>query len=76
MDVKPKRAGSAIAIGWVIMQVKPNRACSALGWVTATRYKIGDSIVTPYSGVKLGKEEGVEEGGFVQGRQFSSGEVG
>ena len=32
----------------MIMHVKPKRAWSALGWVTATvRYKIGGSVVTP-----------------------------
>ena len=40
----------------MIMQVKPKQACSALGWVIATRYKIGGSIATPGSGVKLCRE--------------------
>ena len=42
----------------MIMHVKPKRASSALGWVTATRYKIGGSVVTPRFGGLLHGHKG------------------
>ena len=42
----------------MFMHVKPKRAFSALGCVTATRYKIGGSLVTPrFSGLPQGELE-------------------
>ena len=52
----------------MIMHVKPKRASSALEWVTATRYKVGGSVVTPRFGGLLhsraqGLRTGLDDGG-------------